>query len=195
MARGAILPKTPPTYDTRCGTYAGVRAHQKRGEDQCSDCKVARREYHNAKQRERRADKERRDHDNAVSRPLDLARYHANRAADPEAVRERERRSYRTQMDRPGSPRRKRVESHHRRYLEGGVNGVPSTGTLTEKLAYYDGRCWLCGTDTAEAGLHWDHVKPLSAGGVDVLCNLRPTCPPCNLSKGHTWPVDTRIRR
>lgn len=37
--------KKPPTTDGRCGTYAGVNAHRKRGEYACDQCCVARAAY------------------------------------------------------------------------------------------------------------------------------------------------------
>ena len=37
-----VAEKLPPTLDKRCGTYAGYRAHQKRKENLCSDCSIAR---------------------------------------------------------------------------------------------------------------------------------------------------------
>lgn len=193
MARGPILPKTHPTPDPkgRCGTYAGVRAHQKRGEDQCEACKVARREYHTQKQRERRTDLDKRAHDNEVGRDKSLARYHQYRALDPERYRAYERASYKAQRSRPGSPRRVRELARRNRERYGGkVPGVPTSGTLQDRLDYYGGKCWMCGADTYDVGLHWDHVKPLSKGGADALCNLRPSCPTCNLSKGGTWPYE-----
>jgi 5-methylcytosine-specific restriction endonuclease McrA len=55
---------------------------------------------------------------------------------------------------------------------------------LLQRLAYYGGRCWMCGA-TADC---IDHVKPLSRGGAHMLCNLRPACTPCNTRKGANWP-------
>lgn len=57
---------------------------------------------------------------------------------------------------------------------------------LAERWAYYGNRCWLCGDDATAT----DHVKPLSAGGAHMLCNLRPVCTSCNSRKGGKWPYD-----
>lgn len=37
--------KLPPTTDRRCGTYAGYKAHYRRGETPCGSCKAAKRGY------------------------------------------------------------------------------------------------------------------------------------------------------
>ena len=37
------------------------------------------------------------------------------------------------------------------------------------------------------AGLHVDHVRPISRGGTDDLDNLQFLCPRCNLSKHAKW--------
>lgn len=62
---------------------------------------------------------------------------------------------------------------------------VPFTSEqLASRLAYYGGRCWICGAPWE----HWDHVKPLAKGGAHMLANLRPACAGCNLGKGARWP-------
>jgi len=41
----ATVNTNPPTPDARCGTYAGARAHSKRAEWWCDDCREARSLY------------------------------------------------------------------------------------------------------------------------------------------------------
>lgn len=43
--------KKPPTTDRRCGTYAGYKAHYRRGETPCGPCKSAKRGYVQTKDR------------------------------------------------------------------------------------------------------------------------------------------------
>lgn len=62
-------------------------------------------------------------------------------------------------------------------------------GVLSEKLAYWGGLCWMCRVAPHE---HWDHVKPLSKGGLHLLSNLRPSCAKCNLEKSDQWPYTPR---
>ena len=62
---------------------------------------------------------------------------------------------------------------------------------LEARLSMFAG-CWMCGDDLSN-GLHVDHVKPLARGGWHCLSNLRPSCPPCNISKGAKWPLDKVI--
>lgn len=61
---------------------------------------------------------------------------------------------------------------------------------LRQRMAYWGNRCWWCGGPQEEV----DHVKPLTAGGAHMLCNLRPICKSCNSSKKAVWPVDTARR-
>jgi 5-methylcytosine-specific restriction endonuclease McrA len=69
--------------------------------------------------------------------------------------------------------------------------GVPYTkDELSSKFEYWGNRCWICGQ---AQGLEADHVKPISKGGIDALCNLRPACRQCNASKGAAWPLGERF--
>lgn len=63
-----------------------------------------------------------------------------------------------------------------------------SSERLAQRLAFYGGRCWMCGSDE---NITIDHVKPLSKGGAHMLCNLRPACHDCNTRKGARWPFPT----
>jgi len=60
---------------------------------------------------------------------------------------------------------------------------------LEVKLEYWGGRCWVCGEHPEK--IQWDHVKPKSKGGADLICNLRPSCPDCNNAKRAKWPHPT----
>jgi 5-methylcytosine-specific restriction endonuclease McrA len=55
---------------------------------------------------------------------------------------------------------------------------------LLQRLSYYGNRCWICG----QLGTTVDHVKPIVAGGPNMLANLRPACRPCNSGKAGRWP-------
>jgi hypothetical protein len=45
-------------------------------------------------------------------------------------------------------------------------------------------RCALCGADLHNTGHHIDHIQAWARGGITILKNLQPLCPPCNLKKG-----------
>lgn len=62
---------------------------------------------------------------------------------------------------------------------------------LASRVAFYGGRCWMCRGPFE----HLDHVKPLSKGGITALCNLRPACRSCNLSKHDKWFGPTELHR
>lgn len=63
-----------------------------------------------------------------------------------------------------------------------------SDSDKADKLAAFGGLCVYCGGNLSSRGVHWDHWKPLSKGGLHMLSNLYPACPPCNLSKSAKWP-------
>lgn len=61
---------------------------------------------------------------------------------------------------------------------------------IAERWEMWGRACWLCGAPAVES----DHVKPVAAGGVDLPCNIRPICRPCNIDKGAAWPFPTHRR-
>jgi 5-methylcytosine-specific restriction endonuclease McrA len=80
-----------------------------------------------------------------------------------------------------------RIKTAHqaqRRARAAGAVGTVKYTQIAARLAYFGGRCWLCG----ESANAMDHVKPLSAGGPHWASNLRPVCTSCNSRKGDTWP-------
>ena len=68
-------------------------------------------------------------------------------------------------------------------------------------LSRHNGRCAYCGVKLCEWGrengnsLQWDHVVPLSRGGVDGVSNLVPSCRDCNLSKSNSTVMEWRCRK
>lgn len=73
------------------------------------------------------------------------------------------------------------------------VGGSPVTAEgIAARFAVWGNRCWICGR--AEGAMHADHIKPLSRGGLHILANIRPACPPCNTSKGAQWPYTKELR-
>lgn len=72
-----------------------------------------------------------------------------------------------------------------RRARKRGATRIPYTAEqLSGRWKYYGNKCWMCGEPASTT----DHVKPLSKGGADMLCNLRPACRSCNSRKRDTWP-------
>ena len=71
--------------------------------------------------------------------------------------------------------------NHEDRTLSATIPGeVPVALDLKMILLGHKNLCYVCG-DPWE---HWDHVTPVSRGGLHHRSNLRPMCAPCNLSKG-----------
>jgi 5-methylcytosine-specific restriction endonuclease McrA len=61
---------------------------------------------------------------------------------------------------------------------------VPFTADqLAARIRFFGYQCWMCKGPYE----HLDHVKPIAAGGLHVLSNIRPACARCNLSKNRTW--------
>ncbi len=56
---------------------------------------------------------------------------------------------------------------------------------LQSKYEMFGNSCWICGKNDEK--LTSDHVKPLSKGGSNWLCNLRPACARCNSTKDNKW--------
>lgn len=106
-------------------------------------------------------------------------------AANPEI-----RRGYRRARKKM-EPEVNRAYVQARRARKLATQVVPiSAEQIRQRIAYYGGLCWMCGAE-AEA---IDHVKPLSAGGSHILCNLRPACSECNGRKGAKWPYPSSSR-
>lgn len=63
------------------------------------------------------------------------------------------------------------------------LGGAATIEQILARVAYFGERCWICGAPWE----HLDHVKPVTAGGPDLLANLRPACSSCNSTKRTTW--------
>ena len=72
-----------------------------------------------------------------------------------------------------------RVYAAARRARERGAQGVATPAAVAARIAYYGGRCYLCGAPYQEI----DHVIPLARGGSHWPANLRPACRSCNRRK------------
>ena len=56
---------------------------------------------------------------------------------------------------------------------------------IAARRAYLGEQCWIC--HDIDIKLTWDHVKPIKAGGIHVLSNMRLACTSCNCTKGARW--------
>lgn len=72
-----------------------------------------------------------------------------------------------------------------RRARKAGAAGSATPDQVAARIAYYGGKCWMCGAPYQEI----DHVKPVARGGPNWPSNLRPACKPCNSSKNARWPL------
>ena len=163
-----------------CGTRRGYFRHYRKGEKACKACRganaAAMREYRKANP----------DY-------VEWSRQNDKEYSKRPEVRKK-RYAYQAAQDRtPGTPRYYRKRARNlRRYAaqKGGdvTHGVSRAGLLG-KIEMWGGRCWICRIKLDETNLTFDHVKPLSKGGVDILANIRPCCRTCNCKKGNKWPL------
>lgn len=106
------------------------------------------------------------------------------RDANPERKKNLDRRWQQNNKDRVN------INCARRRAWKQSIQSVKYTAEdLLGKLVVWKYRCYLC-DELLDDTLHWDHVKPLRAGGADMLCNLRPAHGSCNMSKGGKWPLE-----
>jgi hypothetical protein len=70
-----------------------------------------------------------------------------------------------------------------RRARRHGCAGKSTPELLTQKLAYYGGRCRYCKVELDKNNLVFDHVIPLSRGGTGWTSNMMPSCTHCNFQK------------
>lgn len=178
VATGEHRPIKPEPAE--CGTYAGYFRHYRKGEKACKRCRDAKAAEHR---------KYREENPDFVER---CRQWHREYRKRPE-VRKRRAARQAEEERTPGTPRyyRQRARKLRRSAEQRGSNvsyGVSRKG-LAGKLALWGRRCWICRVELDDTALTWDHVKPISKGGVDILANLRPCCMPCNSKKGNKWPL------
>jgi hypothetical protein len=87
----------------------------------------------------------------------------------------------------------RRSESKRRALKAQTIVEIISEEQFALRLLEFDSRCYICGV-VLTTNLHWDHYKPLTAGGPHVLANLKPSCDLCNVRKSNCWPF-TAARR
>lgn len=67
-----------------------------------------------------------------------------------------------------------------RRDRKRGAEGHHTLVQLRDRIAFYGGLCWMCGSEADTI----DHVIPLAKRGTEWPANLRPACRQCNSRKG-----------
>ena len=138
------------------------------------------------------------------NKPKRLADAKKWRAENPEKVRESHRRHWENNKDKRRASSRawhKRNPDYNanakkrRRAQKSGATAVKFTvEQWDQKKSYWGTRCHLQIPGRCTGGADtMDHVKPLIAGGVHMLANLRPACLPCNASKRDKWPYEVKL--
>lgn len=203
-----------PTLDMRCGTTAGYKAHRKRNEFACSDCKLAINKYqesitnketrqsyhkkHYAQNKDKRKAQARKYYsENKQKVALMNKRYRAEHQQEHKEHNRRWRQNNRLKARASSllwarrNPEYRRLSAHRRRAAK---KGQPYTEQ--QVLEHYGTLCHICGTAIDleaprqngkvgwEKGLHLDHVMPIALGGSDEIANVRPAHGLCNIRKG-----------
>lgn len=120
-------------------------------------------------------------------------RERANKNSREWARKNREKRKEIVRRYAQANKEKIRINAARYRARKQALCAVPYTERqLLDKLLVWNYRCYLC-SELLDDTLHWDHVKPLAAGGADMLCNLRPTHGKCNQSKGGKWPLERKV--
>lgn len=120
------------------------------------------------------------------------------RAAHIVQVREKERQSTLKNLSKNLQRLKTWAQQHPDRVAVGvkrraakrrGAPGHYTFAQLQARIAYYGGKCWICGAPYEAI----DHVKPIKVGGSNWPGNLRPICTKCNSLKSFLWPIPQRI--
>lgn len=128
-----------------------------------------------------------------------LRRQRERRRLDP-ARRERKRAEYNRNRERYRRAARRYYLANKRECVERArayrvrrheAAGEATPADIAARVAYYGGRCWMCGGEYEAV----DHVKPLAKGGSDWPANLRPACRACNAAKRDAWPMEAVVAR
>lgn len=99
--------------------------------------------------------------------------------SDPEFLAYRRRQTQQSELKRRAAVRATKVEHI-------------TTFQFASLLQEFNGLCWIC--DLPIENLSWDHVVPLSHGGVHTIENIKPACMICNAIKNDTFPFTEQDR-
>lgn len=113
------------------------------------------------------------------ARLANLQKYKEREARYRETYPERRKETVRNYYTSERGREMHRQSEERRRASKLGAIGYTTKEKLADRVAYYGGKCYLCG----EPWEHMDHVIPLSRGGTHWPSNIRPACAPCNRRK------------
>lgn len=150
--------KLPPTFDPRCGTYAGNGVHQYKNEKLCDACAKARREYW----------REHRKNNLEKTRKYD---------------RDWKREHPESWAGKSGLRRARQLNNGFDNHKPEDVIALYGTDCHICGKAIDMQASRKVGDDGWENSLHFDHVIPLVKGGSHTLENVRPAHAYCNLKK------------
>lgn len=77
-------------------------------------------------------------------------------------------------------------EYYQRRRMVKETNPIAAE-LVKQRMLYFADVCWICHEKILKDELHYEHKKPIAAGGSHLLSNLAPAHALCNLVKGSRW--------
>ena len=69
------------------------------------------------------------------------------------------------------------------------ADGEHTVDQILDLLEKQQSRCAACRKNLKD-GYHADHIMPLARGGSNDIGNIQLLCVACNLSKGHSDPIE-----
>ena len=180
--------KADPTFDERCGSTSGYKAHWRRKENACQPCKDSMTKYskkYDKKQYLREYYELNKEHHKERYKIY----YESIYGEKARAI------SKQWRLDNPEKARLNNLmKEQRRRAAKASVES--DFFTYEDVLNLYGNTCHICnlkidlsanrkvGLDGWENGLHLDHLMPLARGGSHTLKNIRPSHGYCNIKKG-----------
>lgn len=84
---------------------------------------------------------------------------------------------------------KKRIKRAKRRAKEHAAPGRISNGLSSKLLESQQGKCIYCKGALGDS-YELDHIMPLALGGTNEDSNIQLLCRTCNISKGHSHPIE-----
>jgi 5-methylcytosine-specific restriction endonuclease McrA len=110
------------------------------------------------------------------------------RSRNLEKARAAARKWYHENKNEPDFAARLRLADRAKKARRRAMGGKFTQADVAARFDAQRGRCAACRARLKS--YHIDHITPLAKGGANIPANIQLLCPPCNMSKGATDPVD-----
>jgi 5-methylcytosine-specific restriction endonuclease McrA len=106
----------------------------------------------------------------------------------------RHERALATRIWRRNNPDKSSAADRNKKAMTRGAQGKHSSSDIQRILHMQNFKCAECKT-SVRRNFHVDHIIPLSRGGSNWPSNIQILCPPCNLEKHASDPIEFARRR